>query len=77
MSKDFLFGQEARDKILKGVNIVSKAVCATLGPKGRTILIHQGNSYRSTKDGVSVAKASLPLKDQFEDIGARAIAEAS
>lgn len=77
MSKEFLFGQEARDKILKGVNIIEKSVGCTLGPRGKTVLIQQPHGFRNTKDGVSCAKASLPLEDPFEDMGARALTEAS
>src|SRR5574337_19696 len=70
MSKEFAFDQMARDKIMNGVNVLAKAVGATLGPKGRTVLIQNAyGSPHSTKDGVSVARQVI-LEDEFENMGA-------
>jgi chaperonin GroEL len=71
MSKEFKFGQDARDKILKGINILARAVGATLGPRGRTVLIQRPyGAPVGTKDGVTVAR-EISLKDPFEDMGAQ------
>src|SRR5271157_3114140 len=78
MAKVFKFDKEAREKVLKGAEIVSKAVGSTLGPRGRLVLL--GNDYstpRSTKDGVSVARASIPLADPFQNMGATMMVESS
>lgn len=78
MSKMFTFDQDTRDKILKGVNVLAKSVGSTLGPAGHTVLIQQQyGPPKCTKDGVSVAKAALPLKDPFENIGAGMLLEAA
>ncbi|CAJ0874471.1 1999_t:CDS:2 [Entrophospora sp. SA101] len=64
---------EGRASLLNGVDILSKAVAVTLGPKGRNVLIEQPfGSPRITKDGVTVAK-SITLKDKFENLGARLV----
>lgn len=70
-------GQEARSEIASGVNKLTSAVGATLGPSGRNVIIEQsvGNPI-STKDGVTVAK-SINLKDPFEDIGVQIVKQAS
>ena len=75
MSKEFLFEQEARAKILNGVNILARSVGVTLGPKGRNVLIDKGHgSPHSTKDGVSVAR-EVYLEDNFENMGAQMVKE--
>src|SRR3990172_4930163 len=74
-AKQLVFGQPARDAILKGVNALADAVKVTLGPKGRNVVIEK--SYRSpiiTKDGVTVAK-EIELKDRFENMGAQMVKE--
>ncbi|OCF36576.1 hsp60-like protein [Kwoniella heveanensis CBS 569] len=72
-SKDVVFGNDARQGMLKGVDILAKAVSATLGPKGRTVIIGQSfGGPKITKDGVSVAKA-ITLKDPVENLGARLV----
>ncbi|BEJ14444.1 hypothetical protein CspHIS471_0402110 [Cutaneotrichosporon sp. HIS471] len=72
-SKDVVFGNEARQGMLKGVDTLAKAVSATLGPKGRTVIIAQSfGGPKITKDGVSVAKA-ITLKDPVENLGARLV----
>nr|ABE02806.1 heat shock protein 60 [Rhizophagus intraradices] len=71
--KDLKFGVEGRAPLLKGVDILAKAVAVTLGPKGRNVLIEQPyGSPKITKDGVTVAK-SISLKDKFENLGARLV----
>ena len=74
-AKQLVFGQPARDAILKGVNVLADAVKVTLGPKGRNVVIEK--SYGSpiiTKDGVTVAK-EIELKDRFENMGAQMVKE--
>lgn len=76
MANFIKFGEEAREKILKGVNQMADAVKVTLGPKGLVVALEK--SYGSptiTKDGVSVAK-SIELDDQLENIGAQLVKEA-
>ncbi|RIA95782.1 heat shock protein 60 [Glomus cerebriforme] len=71
--KELKFGVEGRASLLKGVDILAKAVAVTLGPKGRNVLIEQPyGSPKITKDGVTVAK-SITLKDKFENLGARLV----
>lgn len=72
-AKDVVFGNDARQGMLRGVDILAKAVSATLGPKGRTVIIGQSfGGPKITKDGVSVAKA-ITLKDPVENLGARLV----
>jgi chaperonin GroEL len=74
-TKDLLFSKDAREKILTGVETLSKAVKSTLGPCGRNVVIE--NMYSAptiTKDGVSVAK-QIFLKDKFENVGANLVKE--
>lgn len=72
-AKDVLFASDARDKILRGVNILANAVKVTLGPKGRNVILEKSfGAPRSTKDGVSVAK-EIELADRFENLGAQLI----
>ena len=69
------FNTDARDKMLKGVNVLADAVKVTLGPKGRNVVIQKSfGAPRSTKDGVSVAK-EIELEDAFENMGAQMIRE--
>ncbi|KAI5298440.1 hypothetical protein KEM56_004064, partial [Ascosphaera pollenicola] len=69
--KQLKFGVEARGSLLKGVDTLARAVTATLGPKGRNVLIESPyGSPKITKDGVTVAK-SVTLEDKFENLGAR------
>ena len=70
-AKDVKFSTDARDKFLRGVDILANAVKVTLGPKGRNVLIDKGyGAPRITKDGVSVAK-EIELSDRFENLGAQ------
>jgi len=75
MNKEIYFEEEARDKLLQGVDKLCKAVSSTLGPNGRTVIISDvyGNGY-VTKDGVSVAKA-IELQDPVENLGAKLLKE--
>src|SRR6202166_4059698 len=69
------FGQEARDRILRGVQILGDAVTVTLGPKGRNVVLDKSfGAPTVTKDGVSVAK-EIELKDKYENMGAQMVKE--
>jgi chaperonin GroEL len=75
MPKQLKFDEEARAALLKGVNIMAEAVKATLGPKGRNVVIDKKfGSPTITKDGVTVAK-EIELKDGYEDMGAQMLKE--
>jgi chaperonin GroEL len=74
-AKQLEFGGEAREKLAKGAAILARAVAATLGPKGRNVLIRKSfGAPAMTKDGVSVAK-EVELEDYFEDMGAQMVKE--
>ncbi|MBI5068641.1 MAG: chaperonin GroEL [Deltaproteobacteria bacterium] len=74
-AKEILFDQRARDAILKGVNTLADAVKATLGPKGRNVVIEKSfGSPTITKDGVTVAK-EIELENKFENMGAQMVKE--
>ncbi|MCY4471482.1 MAG: chaperonin GroEL [Kistimonas sp.] len=74
-AKQVKFSDEARKKLLTGVNVLADAVKATLGPKGRNVLLEKSFGAPSiTKDGVSVAK-EIELKDKFENMGAQLVKE--
>ncbi|WP_168073056.1 chaperonin GroEL [Caulobacter sp. SSI4214] len=74
-AKDVYFSSDARDKMLRGVNVLANAVKVTLGPKGRNVVIEKSfGAPRTTKDGVSVAK-EIELADKFENLGAQMIRE--
>ncbi len=74
-AKDVFFGDKARAGMLEGVNILADAVKATLGPKGRNVILEKSfGSPTVTKDGVSVAK-EIELKDKFENMGAQMVKE--
>ena len=74
-AKDVYFASDARDRMLRGVNILANAVKVTLGPKGRNVVIEKSfGAPRSTKDGVTVAK-EIELSDKFENLGAQLIRE--
>jgi chaperonin GroEL len=69
-AKEVKFGDSARQRMLAGVNILADAVKATLGPKGRNVVLEKSfGAPTITKDGVSVAK-EITLKDKFENMGA-------
>ena len=74
-AKQVMFSTDAREKMLRGVNILANAVKVTLGPKGRNVVIQKSfGAPRSTKDGVTVAK-EIELEDAFENMGAQLIRE--
>src|ERR1700693_2622256 len=75
MPKQVLFSAEARAALLRGVNIMASAVKATMGPKGRNVVIDKKyGSPTITKDGVTVAK-EIELQDPFENMGAQMVKE--
>ena len=74
-AKDVRFSSDARDRMLRGVDILNNAVKATLGPKGRNVILDKSyGAPRITKDGVTVAK-EIELEDKFENMGARMVRE--
>jgi len=74
-AKDVKFSADARDRMLRGVDILANAVKVTLGPKGRNVVIEKSfGAPRITKDGVTVAK-EIELKDKFENMGAQMVKE--
>src|SRR5439155_656960 len=74
-SKDVKFGVDARDRMLRGVDILANAVRVTLGPKGRNVVLDKSyGAPRITKDGVTVAK-EIELSDKFENMGAQMVKE--
>src|ERR1700753_2253078 len=74
-AKDVRFSQDARDRMLRGVDILANAVKVTLGPKGRNVVIDKSfGAPRSTKDGATVAK-EIELDDKFENMGAQMVRE--
>ncbi len=76
-AKDVRFGDDARHRMIKGVNILANAVKVTLGPKGRNVVLDKAfGAPTITKDGVSVAK-EIELEDKFENMGAQMVKEVS
>lgn len=74
-AKELRFGGEARERMLRGVDILANAVKVTLGPKGRNVIIDKSfGAPRTTKDGVTVAK-EVELEDKFENMGAQMVRE--
>jgi len=74
-AKDVKFSTDARDRMLRGVDILANAVKVTLGPKGRNVIIEKSfGAPRTTKDGVTVAK-EIELEDKFENMGAQMVRE--
>src|SRR5919204_1740334 len=74
-AKDVRFSQDAREKMLRGVDILANAVKVTLGPKGRNVVLEKSfGAPRVTKDGVTVAK-EIELEDKFENMGAQMVRE--
>ena len=74
-AKDVKFSEDARDRMLRGVDILANAVKVTLGPKGRNVVIEKSfGAPRITKDGVTVAK-EIELEDKFENMGAQMLRE--
>src|SRR2546430_703844 len=74
-AKDVRFAGDAREKMLRGVDILANAVKVTLGPKGRNVVLDKSfGAPRITKDGVTVAK-EIELEDKFENMGAQMVRE--
>src|ERR1700716_3757742 len=74
-AKDVKFSTDARDRMLRGVDILANAVKVTLGPKGRNVVIDKSyGAARITKDGVAVAK-EIELSNKFENMGAQMVRE--
>src|SRR5215510_8336866 len=74
-AKDVKFGTDARERMLRGVDILGNAVKVTLGPKGRNVVLDKSfGAPRITKDGVTVAK-DIELPDRFENMGAQMVKE--
>lgn len=74
-AKQVLFGDDARSKMVRGINVLADAVKVTLGPKGRNVVLERAfGGPKVTKDGVSVAK-EIELKDKFENMGASMVRE--
>src|ERR1700741_3003516 len=74
-AKDVRFASDARDRMLRGVDILNNAVKVTLGPKGRNVILDKSyGAPRTTKDGVTVAK-EVELEDKFENMGAQMVRE--
>src|SRR6478736_2145412 len=74
-AKDVKFSVDARDRMLRGVDILTDAVRVTLGPKGRNVVLDKSfGAPRITKDGVTVAK-EIELEDKFENMGAQMVRE--
>ena len=74
-AKEIRFSEDARAKMVRGVNVLANAVKATLGPKGRNVVLQKSfGAPTITKDGVSVAK-EIELADAFENMGAQMVKE--
>ena len=74
-AKEVRFNGDARDRMLRGINVLANAVKVTLGPKGRNVLLDKSyGAPRITKDGVTVAK-EIELSDRFENMGAQMVKE--
>src|SRR3954462_7804249 len=74
-AKHVQFSADARDRMMRGVDILANAVKVTLGPKGRNVIIEKSyGAPRTTKDGVTVAK-EIELEDKFENMGAQMVRE--
>src|SRR6476646_6871294 len=74
-AKDVRFSADARERMMRGVDILANAVKITLGPKGRNVILEKSfGAPRSTKDGVTVAKEN-ELEDKFENMGAQMLRE--
>src|SRR5512135_494955 len=74
-AKDVRFGDDARQRMLHGIDILAQAVKVTLGPKGRNVILDKSyGAPRITKDGVTVAR-EIELSDKFENMGAQMVRE--
>src|SRR5919197_3225704 len=76
-AKDVKFSGDARERMMRGVDVLANAVKVTLGPKGRNVILEKSfGAPRTTKDGVTVAK-EIELEDKFENMGAQLVREAA
>jgi chaperonin GroEL len=76
-AKEVKFSVDARDSMLRGIDILAHAVCVTLGPKGRNVVLDKSfGAPRVTKDGVTAAK-EIELEDKFENMGAQMVRKLS
>ena len=74
-AKDVRFSTDARERMLRGVDVLANAVRVTLGPKGRNVILDRSfGAPRTSKDGVTVAK-EIELEDKFENMGAQLVKE--
>src|SRR6187402_2157194 len=74
-AKEVKFAADARERMMRGVDVLANAVKITLGPKGRNVILEKSfGAPRSTKDGVTVAK-EIELEDKFENMGAQMLKE--
>ena len=74
-AKEVKFSTDARERLLRGVDVLANAVKITLGPKGRYVVLDKSfGAPKTTKDGVTVAK-EIELKDKFENMGAQMVRE--
>ena len=74
-AKEVKFSADARERMLRGVDVLANAVKVTLGPKGRNVVLDKSfGAPKTTKDGVTVAK-EIELKDKFENMGAQMVRE--
>src|ERR1700679_2509341 len=74
-AKEVKFSRDAREKMIRGIDVLANAVRVTLGPKGRNVVLEKSfGAPRITKDGVTVAK-EIELQDKFENMGAQLIRE--
>ena len=76
MSKEIKFGTIAREELVRGIDKLTDAVVATLGPNGRNVVIDNGDSPQSTKDGVTVAR-SISLKNPTQELGVKLVKQAA
>ena len=78
MSKAFVFGSDARAKLLNGAEVIAHAIGSSMGPAGRLSIMRKANTeLQASRDGITIAKNSLPLADPFENYGAEMIKNAS
>ena len=76
VAKEVIFGDPARERLMKGINVLDAAVGATLGPKGRTVILDKGTHPILTKDGVSVAR-EINFSDHYMNIGCKIVKDAA
>ena len=75
-AKEVLFGDSVRERLMRGIDLLDEAVGATLGPKGRTVLLDKGTHPIVTKDGVSVAR-EINFSDKYMNLGCQVVKDAA